>query len=72
MSTGLFSPMSFDPSSHSWLANLSPSLLSAGTRQAGLEPQFAPRPRSHLLATLTMPSPATFSVLAFFNNFPDM
>jgi MAP kinase substrate 1 len=71
-STGLFSPMPFDPTSHSWLADLSPFLPSAGTRQPGMEPQFAPSPRSHLLVTPTMPSPATFSVLEFFSNFPDM
>jgi MAP kinase substrate 1 len=71
-STGLFSPMPFDPSSHSWLADLSPFLPSAGTRQAGLDPSFAPSPRGHLLATPTMPSPATFSVLEFFSNFPDL
>lgn len=68
-SSGLFSPMPFDPSAHSWLADLSPFLPSAGARA---EPQFAPSPRSHLLATPTVPSPGTFSVLEFFSNFPDL
>ncbi|CAO2039136.1 unnamed protein product [Urochloa humidicola] len=81
-STGLFSPMPFDPSCLSWLSELSPFLHSAGTRgaaaAAGLDQQpFAPSPRSSLLlATPTMPSPATFSVLEFFggggNFLPDM
>ncbi|CAL4887478.1 unnamed protein product [Urochloa decumbens] len=83
-STGLFSPMPFDPSCLSWLSELSPFLHSAGTRgaaaAAGLDQAapFAPSPRSSLLlATPTMPSPATFSVLEFFgggggNFFPDM
>ncbi|CAN6244600.1 unnamed protein product [Urochloa humidicola] len=81
-STGLFSPMPFDPSCLSWLGELSPFLHSAGTRgaaaAAGLDqPPFAPSPRSSLLlATPTMPSPATFSVLEFFggggNFLPDM
>ena len=70
-STGLFSPMPFDPSCLSWLSELSPFLPSAGTR-AEQAPPFAPSPRSSLLATPTMPSPATFSVLEFFSsNFPD-
>ncbi|CAN6278776.1 unnamed protein product [Urochloa humidicola] len=82
-STGLFSPMPFDPSCLSWLGELSPFLHSAGTRgaaaAAGLDQAapFAPSPRSSLLlATPTMPSPATFSVLEFFggggNFLPDM
>ncbi|CAL5021587.1 unnamed protein product [Urochloa decumbens] len=82
-STGLFSPLPFDPSCLSWLSELSPFLHSAGTRgaaaAAGLDQAapFAPSPRSSLLlATPTMPSPATFSVLEFFggggNFLPDM
>lgn len=72
-STGLFSPMPFDPSCLSWLSELSPFLPSAGTRAE--QAPFAPSPRSNLLlATPTMPSPATVSVLEFFSSgtFPDM
>lgn len=73
-STGLFSPMMpFDPSCLSWLSELSPFLPSAGTRAE--QATFAPSPRSSLLlATPTMPSPATVSVLEFFTstNFPDL
>lgn len=71
-STGLFSPMPFDPTSHAWLADLSPFLPSAGARAAGLDPPFVPSPRSNLLATPTIPSPATFSLLEYFNSFPDL
>ncbi|XP_062223154.1 protein MKS1-like [Phragmites australis] len=74
-STGLFSPLPFDPSCLSWLGELSPFLPSAGAARAaaGLEAPFAPSPCSSLLlATPTMPSPATFSVLEFFSNFPDL
>ncbi|XP_025801601.1 classical arabinogalactan protein 4-like [Panicum hallii] len=56
-STGLFSPMLFDPSCLSWLGELSPFHPSAGTR-AEQAPPFAPSPRSSLLlATPTMPLP---------------
>ncbi|KAL6899179.1 hypothetical protein ACP4OV_005837 [Aristida adscensionis] len=71
--SGQFSPLPFDPSCFSWLGELSPFLPSAGARAAGMEPPFAPSPGSQLLlATPTMPSPATVSVLEFFSNFPDM
>ncbi|KAL5211187.1 hypothetical protein ABZP36_022034 [Zizania latifolia] len=66
-SSGLFSPL--DPGCLSWLNDLSPFLPSAGAREA---PPFAPSPRSLLLATPTMPSPATFSVMEFFSNYPDL
>ncbi|KAF8693356.1 hypothetical protein HU200_038745 [Digitaria exilis] len=82
-STGLFSPLPpLDPSCLSWLSELSPFLHSAGTRAeqqqqaASAAPPFAPSPRSNLLlATPTMPSPATVSVLEFLNGgnfFPDL
>ncbi|KAG8070936.1 hypothetical protein GUJ93_ZPchr0006g40776 [Zizania palustris] len=66
-SSGLFSPL--DPGCLSWLNDLSPFLPSAGARET---PPFAPSPRSLLLATPTMPSPATFSVMEFFSNYPDL
>uniref|UniRef100_A0A0E0K0S8 VQ domain-containing protein n=1 Tax=Oryza punctata TaxID=4537 RepID=A0A0E0K0S8_ORYPU len=70
-SSGLFSPL--DPASLSWLSDLSPFLHSAGARDAPPPPPFAPSPRSLLLSTPTMPSPATFSVMEFFSsNFPDL
>ncbi|KAF8646308.1 hypothetical protein HU200_065883 [Digitaria exilis] len=81
-STGLFSPLPpLDPSCLSWLSELSPFLHSAGTRAeqqqaASAAPPFEPSPRSNLLlATPTMPSPATVSVLEFLsggNFFPDL
>ncbi|XP_040377020.1 protein MKS1-like [Oryza brachyantha] len=71
-SSGLFSPL--DPASLSWLSELSPFLHSAAARDAPPPPPpFAPSPRSLLLSTPTMPSPATFSVMEFFSsNFPDL
>ncbi|KAL6634509.1 hypothetical protein ACP70R_027180 [Stipagrostis hirtigluma subsp. patula] len=74
-SSGLFSPLPFDPSCLSWLSDMSPFPPSAGARAAGMmeAPPFAPSPHSQLLlATPTMPSPATVSVLEFFSNFPDL
>uniref|UniRef100_A0A0D3F640 VQ domain-containing protein n=1 Tax=Oryza barthii TaxID=65489 RepID=A0A0D3F640_9ORYZ len=69
-SSGLFSPL--DQASLSWLSDLSPFLHSAGAAAAP-PPPFAPSPRSLLLSTPTMPSPATFSVMEFFSsNFPDL
>lgn len=42
-------------------------------RRRRTPPPFAPSPRSLLLSTPTMPSPATFSVMEFFSsNFPDL
>ncbi|KAK3154293.1 hypothetical protein QOZ80_2BG0188670 [Eleusine coracana subsp. coracana] len=67
-STGLFSPMPFDPS---WLVDLSSPFLPSA-RAAGMEPPFAPSPRANLLATPNMPSPGTFSLLEYFSNYPDL
>ncbi|GJM85194.1 hypothetical protein PR202_ga01622 [Eleusine coracana subsp. coracana] len=67
-STGLFSPMPFDPS---WFVDLSSPFLPSA-RAAGMEPPFAPSPRANLLATPTMPSPGTFSLLEYFSNYPDL
>uniref|UniRef100_A0A0D9VGT4 Uncharacterized protein n=1 Tax=Leersia perrieri TaxID=77586 RepID=A0A0D9VGT4_9ORYZ len=71
-SSGLFSPI--DPAALTWLSELSPFLHSSGAGAgAAVPPPFAPSPRSLLLATPTIPSPATFSLMEFFSsNFPDL
>jgi hypothetical protein len=57
--TRLFSPMSFDPSNHSWLTDLSPFLPSV----VRAEPAQPPAGHTHHAVL------ATFSVLEFFSNF---
>ncbi|OEL24449.1 hypothetical protein BAE44_0014532 [Dichanthelium oligosanthes] len=90
--SGLFSPLPFDPSSISWLNELSPILRAASTGPGASSSAFAtgaasnggsfrppppayysdpfvPSPRN-LLATPTVPSPAT--VAEFFGSLPDL
>ena len=87
--SGLFSPLPFDPSSVSWLNELSPILRAASTASVGAagpgatanggsrqppppayySDPFVPSPRN-LLATPTVPSPATCA--EFFGSLPDL
>ncbi|KAJ1270945.1 hypothetical protein BS78_06G090000 [Paspalum vaginatum] len=83
--SGLFSPLPFDPACISWLNELSPILRAAsaasppapaaGSRAPPPPPAyysdpFVPSPRNSLLATPTVPSPATCA--DFFGSLPDL